>query len=53
MIVIERTYRLASRASALFLLSGCAVGPDFHTPAMPNVSSFLPRLMPTGRPQIR
>ncbi|CAN2535896.1 Outer+membrane+protein+OprM [Methylocapsa aurea] len=48
MIVIERTYRLASRASALFLLSGCAVGPDFHTPAMPNVSSFLPAAYADG-----
>jgi NodT family efflux transporter outer membrane factor (OMF) lipoprotein len=32
--------------SAVFLLAGCAVGPDFKRPATPNVESYTPQSLP-------
>jgi NodT family efflux transporter outer membrane factor (OMF) lipoprotein len=37
-----RSGRLGSQLFGALLLSGCAVGPDFETPAKPGVTSFLP-----------
>ena len=33
--------------TAVLLLAGCAVGPDFKRPATPNVESYTPRSLPS------
>ncbi|MBN8989824.1 MAG: efflux transporter outer membrane subunit [Rhizobiales bacterium] len=41
-VVVGRSRRFGSQLVAAMLLSGCAVGPNFETPAGPGVTSFLP-----------
>lgn len=43
MRVLRVAGRLAAAATCVYLLAGCAVGPDFHTPASPPVDGFLPK----------
>jgi NodT family efflux transporter outer membrane factor (OMF) lipoprotein len=42
----ENMYKLIASAVVIGLLAGCAVGPDFNPPAVPDVAAYTSTLLP-------
>ena len=44
---LSRKFRYSVSLLAVSLLAGCAVGPDFHQPAPPEVAGYSPTPLPS------